>query len=428
MKFQRPPGTHDVYPGATAYEDNSALWQLVESQFRDVCRRFSYEEIRTPLFEATELFKRAVGVETDIVSKEMYTFEDRGGRSMTLRPEGTAPVLRAYIENALYARGGATKLFYIGPNFRYERAQKGRYRQHTQVGLEALGSQDPRLDAEIIHLATSVLKAIGIKKHYLSINSVGCPVCRPSYRDALIAFATPLADQMSEENRRRLHENPLRMLDSKDPRDQELLASAPILTDYLCGECADHYAALKRYLAVIRLEFIEDSRLVRGFDYYTKTAFEITSPDLGAHSALCGGGRYDGLVEELGGPATPGIGFGMGVERVLIALQALEAEAKPGREPWVFVVALGQEATHLAVGILSELREGGLRADTDFAGKSLKSQLREANRSGARYALLLGDDEIAAGKVVLKDLLENTQEDVPLNSYIEALKGKIEGA
>jgi histidyl-tRNA synthetase len=428
MKYQRPPGTHDVYPGASNYEDNSALWQLVERTFRDACRRFSYEEIRTPMFEATDLFKRAVGEGTDIVSKEMYTFEDRGGRSMTLRPEGTAPVLRAYLENGLYAQGGVTKLYYIGPNFRYERAQKGRYRQHTQVGLEALGSRDARLDAEIIHLASTVLEEIGITRLSLSINSVGCAACRPLFRDALVRYAEPLAAQMSEENQRRLRENPMRMLDSKDPRDQELLKDAPTLSQYLCDECRTHFDDLKRYLGVIGIEFAVDERLVRGFDYYPKTAFEITSPDLGAQSALCGGGRYDGLVEELGGPSTPGIGFGMGVERVLIALQALQAEPETRREPWAFVVAMGDEASQMAVRLLSDLRKSGFRADTDFAGKSMKAQMREANKSGARYALILGDDEIAGGVVAVRDLLENTQENVPLNSFVEYLRGKIEGA
>ncbi len=424
-KFQRPPGTHDVYPGAANYEENSALWHLMERTFREICHRFAYEEIRTPLFELTELFKRAVGEGTDIVGKEMYTFEDRGGRSMTLRPEGTAPVLRAYIENGIYAQGGVSKLYYIGPNFRYERQQKGRYRQHTQVGLEALGSRDPRLDAEIIHLADMLLSELGISRRTLTINSVGCGDCRPVYREALVAFATPFASQMSEDNQRRLRENPLRMLDSKDENDQKLLENAPVLLDYLCDDCKAHFAALQEYLHVIGLEFVIAPRLVRGFDYYTKTAFEIISPDLGANATLCGGGRYDGLVEELGGPATPGIGFGMGVERVLIALQALQHEPEVRKSPSVFLVAMGDEASRQAVGILSDLRKSGIRADTDFAGKSFKAQMRAADKSGARYTLIFGDDEIAAGTIALKDMVDGVQEPVPLNGLFAALEGKI---
>ena len=382
LKYHRPPDTHDVYPGAQKFEDNSARWQLVESTFRAIAHRYAYDEIRTPMFESTDLFKRAVGEGTDIVSKEMYTFEDRGGRSLTLRPEGTAPVLRAYLENSLYARGGVTKLFYIGPNFRYERGQRGRYRQHTQVGLEALGSSDARLDAEIIQLAQTMLRDLGLTRLILAINSVGCPECRPRYREALVAFATPLASQMSEENQRRLAENPLRMLDSKSENDQRLLEGAPQLLDYLCNDCREHFNQLQSYLDRIGVQYEVNPRLVRGFDYYTKTAFEFISSDLGAQSTLCGGGRYDGLVEELGGPPTPGIGFGMGVERVLIAMQSIETESQPELAPSVFIVAMGDEAARQAVTLLSEMRAEGLRADTDFAGGGFKAQLRAADRSG----------------------------------------------
>jgi histidyl-tRNA synthetase len=425
MKYQRPPGTHDVYPGAPKFEDSSAHWRRLENTFRDVCRLFSYEEIRTPIIEPTELFTRAVGQGTDIVSKEMYTFEDRGGRSLTLRPEGTAGVLRAYLQNSLYAAGGVSKLYYIGPNFRYERQQKGRYRQHFQCGLEAIGSQDPRLDAEIVQLALTVLTKLGISRLDLYINSVGCPICRPLYRAALVAFATPFATEMSEDNQRRLAENPLRMLDSKDDNDQALLASAPILTDYLCAECGSHFESLQSLLRLVGVGFKINPRLVRGFDYYTKTAFEITSPDLGAQATLCGGGRYDGLVEELGGSPAPGIGFGMGIERVLIALQALGAEPEPTREPWAFLVAMGDNASREAVAILSGLRAAGLRADMDFAGKSFKSQMRAADRSGARFALILGDDELAAGTISVKDMESASQEIVPIADCARRLSARM---
>ena len=421
-KYTAPKYTHDVYPGADKWEENSEFWEFLETSFRELCRLYDYRRIQTPMFEQTELFTRAVGEGTDIVGKEMYTFEDKGGRSMTLRPEGTAGAIRAYLEDGIYAQGGVQKFYYIGQNFRYERGQKGRYRQHTQCGLEAIGSQDPALDAEVIQLAMSFYRRIGIDRLTLKINSVGCPNCRPKHREALLAFAKPFYDQMSADNQRRFHENPLRMLDSKDERDQNLLALAPALTDFLCEECRAHFQELQNDLAQLGIAYELDSKLVRGFDYYTKTAFEVQSPDLGAQSTLCGGGRYDGLVQELGGPATPAVGFGMGIERALVALQALERTLPVCAGPTAFLVTLGDEARKEGLKVLSGLRAAGISADTDYGGRNMRAQMKAADRSGARYALILGDNELAGGFAQCKDLKSGAQEEIPLSSLAARLK------
>jgi histidyl-tRNA synthetase len=421
QKYKAPPGTHDVYPRAASWEDNSSKWNELESAFRELCRIYGYGEIRTPIFEQTDLFTRAVGKGTDIVGKEMYTFTDRGNRSMTLRPEGTAPAIRAYLENGIYAEGGISKLYYIGPIFRYERNQKGRYRQHSQCGIEALGSVEPDLDAEIIQFALEFYKKIGINRLDLKINSVGCPKCRPSYREALLQYAQPLLAQMSEDNQRRFEENPLRMLDSKDQNDQDLLKDAPNLIDFLCEECSAHFDQVRSLLDRLDVPWLLDPRLVRGFDYYTKTAFEVQSPDLGAQSTLCGGGRYDGLVQELGGSPTPGMGFGLGIERALIALQALSDGAAETSKLNSFIVTLGDRARSERALLLSNLRKKSVAVDTDYSGKSMKAQMRAADRSGAHYAVIIGDNELDNGTAQVKDLVTSEQSEVQLGSLAEKL-------
>ena len=421
-KFQAPKGTHDVYPGASKWHENTELWNHLELIFRDLAALNGYREIRTPVFELTGLFTRAVGEGTDIVSKEMYTFESKGGDSLTLRPEGTAPALRAYIENSIYAEGGVSKLYYIGPIFRYERPQEGRFRQHTQFGIEALGSRDPRLDAEIVNLALSFYERLGLDRLVTKVNSVGCPVCRPKYREALIEFARPLVERMSPDNQRRFHENPLRMLDSKDENDQALLRDAPNYIDYICEECSTHFEAFKETLSSLGAVYELDMRLVRGFDYYTKTAFEIQSPDLGGQSTLCGGGRYDGLVEELGGPSTPGIGFGLGVERVLVALQKLDRRPDTGVPLDAFVVTLGDAASKSAPTLLARLRAAGISADADYAGRSMKAQMRAAGKSAATYALIVGDDELASGVIQVKRLQDSRQKSFDPQVFIDRLR------
>lgn len=415
MRYQRPRGTNDILP------EETPLWNRVEETFRTLCRRYGYHEIRTPIFEDTDLFTRSMGEHTDVVSKEMYTFTDRGGRSVTLKPEGTAPVVRAYVENNLAAQGGLSKLYYITPIFRYERPQAGRYRQAHQLGVEAIGSQHPALDAEVIALAMHFYRHLGISRLSLVLNSVGCPVCRPTYRERLREFARPFVQELCEACQTRYELNPLRMLDCKREKCRALLHDAPDIIDSLCEECRTHFDALRQYLDELGISYVVDKHLVRGFDYYTKTAFEIVSDALGAQNALGGGGRYDGLVEEIGGPPTPGIGFALGIERAIIVMRELGlAEAK--REAVeAFVAALGAEATLPALKLLQSLREAGISAETDYQRRSLKAQMKVADRLGCRVVLLLGEDELAQGAVTLRDMVTKEQRTVPQDTCIEAV-------
>lgn len=407
MKYTAPPYMHDVLPVPPAAEPwlHATRWRALESVFRDVCRLYGYREIRTPVMEATELFTRTIGDGTDIVSKEMFTFTDRGGRSMTLRPEGTAPVVRALLENGLLAESPVAKVYYIATIYRYEHGQRGRYREHQQTGIELIGAQEPAADAEVISLAIEFYRRLGITDAELRLNSVGCPRCRPEHMRALLAYAEPRLDDMSADNRRRFHQNPLRMLDSKDPRDHAALAAAPVLRDYLCDDCACHFADVQRHLSALSIGFTLDANLVRGFDYYTKTAFEIVSPQLGAQNVIGGGGRYDGLVEECGGKPTPGIGFGIGTERCLMVLDQIGADLPADDErPDVFVAPLCDDGRMRAVGIVQKLRRAGIAAETDYLRRSLKAQMRTAGRLGARWVVILGDDELAREEATVKDM------------------------
>jgi histidyl-tRNA synthetase len=416
---------HDVLPTAPAKEGwlHAARWRAVENIFRETCRQYGYREIRTPVMESTELFIRSVGEGTDIVGKEMFTFTDRGERSMTLRPEGTAPALRAYLEHNLGGEYPLCKLYYIATIYRYERGQRGRYREHQQTGVEVLGSQSPAVDAEVISLAVEFYRRLGITETELRLNSVGCPVCRPGFRDALLAFAEPRLPEMSEDNRRRFRENPLRMLDSKDDRDRKALAGCPKLSDHLCEECRIHFSALCSHLHALAIPYTLDSNLVRGFDYYTKTAFEIVSPELGAQNVIGGGGRYDGLVQELGGPPTPGIGFGIGTERCLLVLDQLGIQLPLEDErPDVYIVTFGDAAHAESVKLTAQLRRAGLSAEMDYLGRSAKAQLRAADRAGAHFALMLGDDELAAGTIGVKDLRNGGQTTVARAELTDFLK------
>jgi len=423
LKYQRPKGTHDLYPGADSWADDSARRQHLEEQFRLLCRLYGYGEVRTPTFEDTELFKRSVGEETDIVSKEMYTFETKGGDSLTLRPESTAAVLRAYVENGLPARGGVAKLFYCASHFRYERAQRGRYRQHEQFGVEALGTDDPALDAEVIGLALAFFRRVGVRSLTLKLNSVGSVESRAAYLIALKAFVEPHLAEFSPEGQARFGTNPLRLLDTKNARELEILADAPRLSAHLSDDERAHHETLQGYLTDAGVAYENDPFLVRGFDYYTKTAFEIQSPDLGAQNALGGGGRYNSLVERIGGPPTPGIGFGLGVERTLIALQALAVEMPPAPSPSAYIITVGETARPAGVKLLAGLRAAGIAADTEYGARSMKAQMRAADRARARYAVILGDDEIAQGVVQLKSLADGWQHRVPLAEVVEWLEG-----
>lgn len=416
MRYQRPRGTNDILP------EDTPLWNRVEETFRTLCKRYGYHEIRTPVFEDTDLFTRSMGEHTDVVSKEMYTFIDRGGRSVTLKPEGTAPAVRAYVENNLAAHGGVSKLYYITPIFRYERPQAGRYRQAHQLGVEAIGSQHPALDAEVIALAMHFYQQLGITRLSLVLNSVGCPVCRPTYRERLREFARPFVGELCETCQTRYEVNPLRMLDCKREKCRILLHDAPDILDSLCEECRAHFDALRSYLDALGIPYVVDKHLVRGFDYYTKTAFEIVSDALGAQNALGGGGRYDGLVEEIGGPPTPGIGFALGIERTIIVLKELGL-AESRREPIeAFVAVLGEEAIIPALNLLQALREAGISAETDYQRRSLKAQMKVADRLGCRVVLMLGEEELKQGVVTLRDMVTKEQRTAPIEACVAEVR------
>ena len=417
MLTQAPRGTKDILP------DGVERWRYVEEKIRELCERFGYREIRTPLFEHTELFQRGIGDTTDVVEKEMYTFTDRGGRSITLRPENTASAVRAYLEHKLYAEDALTKLFYIGSMFRFDRPQKGRFREFHQFGVEALGEASPAVDAEIILLAVRFLESLGLKELSLSINSVGDPACRPVYRQKLKDFFKEKLDGLCDDCRSRYDRNPMRILDCKNERCQSLSVGAPEITDCLCDECAEHFEKVKSYLTAAGVPFTCDPRLVRGLDYYTKTAFEIKYEPLGAQSAVAGGGRYDGLVEEIGGAPTPAVGFAVGLERVMLAMemQNLFPEMEEGAD--AFVVAMGDEAKDEAFCLLAELRDAGLSARMDYAGRSMKSQMKQADKANARYALILGEDELAKGVVTLRDMESSGQEQVAREDIVNKLLG-----
>ncbi len=412
-----PRGTHDILP------EEIPLWHWLEAKFRTIARLYQYHEIRTPLFEATGVFSRTAGETSDLVRKEMYTFNDRGDDSMTLRPEGTASVVRAYLQHGMNATQSLAKLYYVAPIFRYERPQAGRYRQHHQVGIEALGSKDAALDAEVIALGWHYLNDIGLVSPTLFLNSVGCAACRPAYRERLVAFLAPLAPQLSDDSRRRLDANPMRILDSKEEGDRALTADAPRMLDHLCEECQDHFARVQSHLLALEVSFEVDPRLVRGLDYYTKTAFEFKHAGLGAQDTVLGGGRYDGLVEQLGGPATPGVGFGSGIER---ALEALKADGvhpiAPVTRPEVFLATMGDDAHKAGVALLGELRREGVSAEMSYGARSLKAQMKQANKSGARLALLLGDDELARGEATLRWLATSEQQPIGLRDLARSLK------
>ena len=373
---------------------------------------FGYGEVRTPLFEATELFERGVGETTDIVEKEMYTFVDRGERSMTLRPEWTAPVVRAMLEHGL-AAPDPQRLYYIGPIFRYERPQKGRYRQSHQFGVECTGYRAPEADAEVISLAWELVRSYEIRDATLKINSIGDAACRPRYREALLAHFGPNLDALSDDARRRIERNPLRLLDSKEERDAPFVASAPAFAAYLCDACREHFAALKSMLDVIGIPYAVDARIVRGLDYYTRTVFEIQSGALGAQSAVCGGGRYDGLIASLGGPETPAVGFALGIERFLMVVEATHGALAAARSG-VQAIGLGAQARAMLLPIVAELRCRGVRATMDYEERKLLAHLKIADRNNARFALIVGSEELASGSAVLRDLESRSDRAVAL--------------
>lgn len=410
MLTNAPRGTKDILP---AQIDN---WIALENKIRDMCKIYGYKEIRTPIFEHTELFKRGIGEGTDVVDKEMYTFMDKGDRSITLRPENTAAVVRAYLQNKLFAENNLVKLFYIGSMFRYDRPQAGRLREFHQFGVEALGEKNPALDAEIILLAWNFLKSLGLEDLRLKINTVGCPNCRPIYKQKLREYFTEYKDELCGDCQRRIEKNPLRLLDCKVDGEKHFVEDAPKIESCLCDDCREHFAQVQKFLSAANVNFEIDSKLVRGLDYYTKTAFEIQYTPLGAQSAVAGGGRYDGLVEEIGGNPTPGIGFAMGIERILLALEKQNLLAQKNISPEIFIVA-SNAAEIYAFKILSELRRKNIFAETDFAKRSIKSQMKQAAKSGAKFAAIVGEDEINSNTITLKNLETSEQENISLQEF-----------
>ncbi len=409
MLTNAPRGTKDILP------EQINGWLYVENEIRKICAAYGYEEIRTPTFEHTELFQRGIGEATDVVEKEMYTFTDRGNRSITLRPENTASAVRAYLQNKLYAAGNLVKLFYIGSMFRYDRPQAGRLREFHQFGVEALGEKNPALDAEIILLAWNFLKNLGLDDLKLKINTVGCPECRPVYRQKLQHYFGEYHDELCNDCKSRLEKNPLRILDCKVDAGKDFMDEAPKIETCLCDDCREHFARVKELLTAADINFEVDERLVRGLDYYTKTAFEIQYTPLGAQSALAGGGRYDGLIEEIGGSPTPGIGFAAGIERILIALEKQNLIPSAQKNLDAFIVTSGKAAEVCGFQLLNNLRQKNISATMDFAGRSMKAQMKQAAKSGAKFALIIGDDEVTNKTVTVKNLETSAQEIISLN-------------
>jgi len=403
---------NDVLP------DVVGLWQFLEQSARDVFGTYGFTEIRTPVLEKTELFSRSIGETTDIVEKEMYTFTDKSGNSMTLRPEGTAPVMRSIIQSRLAAQDAVAKLYYIGPMFRYERPQKGRYRQFHQIGAEAIGVEDPKIDAQVLLMLHHFFNRIGISAVSLEINSLGCPVCRPDYRRQLIQYLEQRLEALCSECQRRYQTNPLRVLDCKVEGCRAATVDAPAMIDQLCDDCDQHFSQVRRYLDLLKVPYALNVRMVRGLDYYVRTTFELVTDQLGSQNAVAAGGRYDGLIESLGGPALPGIGFAIGLERLVLML---DKEAVSVTVPELFIAVLGDPAAERAFVLMSQLQARGVRTEMDFQGKSLKAQMRRADKLGAVHTLIVGDEELRSGQAQLKKMADGTQTSVRLDALLEIL-------
>ncbi|MCH8864782.1 MAG: histidine--tRNA ligase [Chloroflexi bacterium] len=414
--YRAPRGTSDILPGEQAY------WRYVEQKVVDICQLYGYERIDSPVFEDTGLFTRSVGPGTDIVEKEMYTFTDKGGNQVTLRPEGTAPVCRAYLEHGLHNLPQPVKLYYLAAVFRYERPQAGRYRQHHQFGFEAIGDASPALDAEVIDMSWQFFLSLGLRHLSLLLNSIGCRQCRPGYLRRLEEYYAGHAEALCPDCKVRLERNTLRLLDCKKPACQKLAGLAPRSADNLCPDCAAHFDQLKRYLDRLEIPYTVNHRLVRGLDYYTRTVFEIQPMSGGSQSTLGGGGRYDDLIEELGGKPTPAIGLAAGIERMILNLKQQGVAVPPLAKPGVFLAHIGEEARDEAMKLASGLRRSGTGVILATGNRSLKAQLRQANSAGVRYAVIMGEEEIRAGKVILRDMVNAEQQSVPM-SELPALLG-----
>ncbi len=419
MAYESVRGMRDILP------EETPAWNAVEARIREIARAFNYREIRPPVVEHTELFSRGIGEATDVVNKEMYTFPDKKGRSLTLRPEATASVVRAYVEHGLFNSEPFQKLYYIGPMFRYEKPQKGRSRQFHQYGVEAIGALDPGLDVEVIDLAWTLMESLGLKGLSLRLNSIGCPEDRVRYREALREYFAPRIGEMCPDCQRRYEENPLRILDCKNEICQPHIQGAPGSVDYLCDECRGHFEKVKGYLDQLGLSYRIDPKLVRGLDYYTRTVFELVYEDLGAQDALLGGGRYDGLVKQLGGPPTPGVGFAGGMERLILVLRArgLLPESDTGVD--LFLVTLVDTARRSAVELAHALRRDGIAVDLDYRGRALRKQMKYADQINARYVLVIGEEEVKTSMARLKEMATGDETEVALDP--EAIAAKVKG-
>ncbi|WP_100371991.1 histidine--tRNA ligase [Bacillus sp. FJAT-45037] len=424
MSIQIPRGTQDLLPGEIE------IWQYIEKKAEEICSRYNYQEIRTPIFEHTDVFARGVGETTDIVQKEMYTFTDRGERSLTLRPEGTAGVVRSFVGNKLYGSANQpTKLFYTGPMFRYERPQAGRMRQFVQFGVEALGSKDPAIDAEVLGLVMSIYYELGLTDIKLVLNSLGDKESRDAHREALIKHFKPNIEEFCSDCQNRLDKNPLRILDCKKDREHPLMATAPSIHDYYTEESAAYFEQVKAHLDQMDLPYVIDPTLVRGLDYYNHTAFEVMAEGegFGAITTLCGGGRYNGLVQEFGGPETPGIGFAFSIERLIMALKAQGKVPELGNQLDCFVVTLGEKAKEKSVELLYQLRQAGLKADKDYLDKKMKAQFKAADRLNVRYTAILGDNELEENRINVKNMETGEQVEIALDSFITYMKEQAKG-
>lgn len=422
LRYRAPKGTYDlVFPESERTERVLAL-------AGEVLTLRGYRRISTPVLENTELFRRSIGEDTDIVTKEMYTFEDRGGESLTMRPEGTAPVIRAYLERGLYAEGLPQKLFYFGPMFRRERPQAGRFRQFYQIGAEAVGSADPLIDAEIISISAVLFQRLGLERYRLVLNSVGCRNCRPGYREVLTGYLEGIAPSLCEQCRKRAKTNPMRVFDCKEEGCREALSGAPAIAEHICPECREHFEGVMGGLEMLEVPFDVDRSLVRGLDYYTKTAFEFQFEGLGAQNAVSAGGRYDYLAEELGGPPTPGVGFSMGVERLMMSLDSEGLGMFEELEQMIVFVA-GVEGVDRGrvFSLLKEIRDAGFSADADFMGRSLKAQMKQADRLGAMLVMIVGGEELERGGVALRDLGRSEQWDIPIGDAVSEIERFLEG-
>ena len=420
MLTNAPKGTKDIMP-KDVYK-----WHYIEKKFREICALYGYEEIRTPIFEHTEVFSRSVGDTTDVVQKEMYTFTDRGDRQLSLKPEGTAGVIRSFIENKMYADTQPTKLYYITPCFRYERPQAGRQRQFHQFGIEVLGSDGPSVDAEVISLAVQFFNEMGLKNLSVNINSVGCPTCREEYNRKLKEYLDKKVDVLCETCLERKDKNPMRVIDCKNPHCKENLQDIPFMIDHLCEDCKDHFDKLQTYLKEMDINYVVDKTIVRGLDYYKKTAFEIISNDIGSQSTVCGGGRYDGLVEMLGGPkGISGIGFALGAERLLLTLENNNIEIENPKSTDIYIATIGDAAKTKSFKLIKDLRTNHISADNDHLDKSLKAQFKYSDKLNAKYTVVIGDDELANDTATLKNMKTSEQTTIKLSELVDELKKRL---